>query len=91
MSFMAKRRHVSKRRLRSRFQRLLWSMVFLIVYLLLSIQIADITDDPSSNSNIFILLIGAIGVSAVGALFAPIVPVLLRVNPSRRQRDARGR
>ena len=67
-----------KRGLRTPLKRLATAGVFLLVYLLFAVVYLDGSEAPGQDDNIVALALGAAVVTALGALSAPLLPLLLK-------------
>ena len=74
-----------RRGIRTRFQRMLGASGFLIFFLVGALQLFDSVDDPSEMSAVWLILIGAIVSSLLGALAGPHIPRLLGLQAKNRR------
>ena len=70
-------------RIRTRFQRYLFSGLLLSIYLMLALFFLSDNEDSGSDANILYLLGGALVSAVLGALVAPLVPRFLGATPKR--------
>ena len=89
------KRHASPRRgarMRTWFQRILWSGLFLLFFLIVWIQLSDFIDDADDNGVLLLMLVGASLFALLGWIGAPLIPRLLGYRPKfKRNSRIRGR
>ena len=74
--------------LRTDFQRYVWALVAVAIYLLIAIQWFDYVDDPDSSSSVWMLLAGVLISAVIGAVATPYIPLILgyKSRPKHRKR-----
>ena len=70
-----------RRELRSKFQKTIWSVLFLAAYLAAAMYFLIEAEAPGDDTNILMLLGGAIIATGAGAWLAPIIPKVLGLAP----------
>lgn len=74
-----------RRSMRSNYRRYLTAGMFVAAYVTVSFFVLAEREEPGSDANILIFLFGAAIAGGLGAILAPVLPVLLGFAPRRRQ------
>ena len=75
--------------LRTKFNRMIWAVLFLTLYLLFWVSSPEMFDDASGAAAFITLFLGAIFSAVLGGTLAPVIPRLLGIEPRNRQRERR--